>query len=94
MTAIKDLLYVRFEIEDLVRQTQFLTDFGFEVSREENRLLARGYDSAPYIYIAEKATANLIMRLSKSAIWTTSCSPTTFSRKRVMSSAGEWASTC
>ena len=55
MTAIKDLLYVRFEIEDLVRQTQFLTDFGFEVLREENRLLARGYDSAPYIYIAEQA---------------------------------------
>ena len=55
MPEIRDLTYVRFEIEDLDKQAQFLTDFGFEVSRKGDRLFARGYDSAPYIYIAEQA---------------------------------------
>ena len=55
MPEIRDLLYVRFEIEDLDKQAQFLTDFGFEVAREDNCLFARGYDSAPYIYVAEQA---------------------------------------
>ena len=40
MPEIRDLLYVRFEIEDLDKQAQFLTDFGFEVAREDNRLFA------------------------------------------------------
>ena len=34
MPEIRDLTYVRFEIEDLDKQAQFLTDFGFEVSRK------------------------------------------------------------
>ena len=55
MPEIRDLTYVRFEIEDLDKQAQFLTDFGFEVSRKGDRLFARGYDSAPYIYVAEQA---------------------------------------
>ena len=55
MPAIRDLLYVRFEIEDLDKQAQFLTDFGFQVTQEKDLLFARGYDSAPYIYVAEQA---------------------------------------
>ena len=55
MTDIRDLHHVRFEMEDLDKQAQFLTDFGFKVTREANRLLARGYDSSPYIYVAEQA---------------------------------------
>lgn len=55
MPSIRDLLYVRFEIEDLDKQAAFLRDFGFAVSEQGGCLFARGYDSAPYIYVAEQA---------------------------------------
>ena len=54
MPDIRDLLYVRFEILDLDKQAQFLTDFGFQVTREQDCLFARGYDAQPYAYIAEQ----------------------------------------
>lgn len=55
MPEIRDLTYVRFEIEDLHKQAQFLTDFGLEVTLQDDRLFARGYDSVPYIYLADQA---------------------------------------
>jgi hypothetical protein len=63
MTDIRDLHYVRFEMEDFDKQAQFLTDFGFKVTREANRLLARGYDSSPYIYVAEQANGPVARRV-------------------------------
>jgi catechol-2,3-dioxygenase len=54
MADIRDLLYVRFEIEDLDTQAQFLSDFGFQVTKTPAQLFARGYDPQPYAYIAEQ----------------------------------------
>jgi len=55
MSAIKDILYVRFKVSDLQKQRQFLEDFGFAVEEANGLLLARGTDANRYIYIAEQA---------------------------------------
>lgn len=55
MSAIKDILYVRFKVSDLEKQRQFLLDFGFAVEQVDGVLLARGTDASRYIYIAEQA---------------------------------------
>ncbi len=54
MKGIKDILYVRFAVEDFQKQRTFLEDFGFSVEEVDDRLIARGTDGAQYIYIAEK----------------------------------------
>ena len=51
--GIADILYVRFRVADLGRQRDFLTDFGLEVTEADGRVLARGTDPSPYVYIAE-----------------------------------------
>ena len=53
MSSIKDILYVKFKIPDLIKQGQFLQDFGFETRPGENLLMARGTDTSQYVYLAE-----------------------------------------
>ncbi|MFT5101795.1 MAG: hypothetical protein ACI9HY_003931, partial [Planctomycetaceae bacterium] len=55
MSAIRDILYVRFKVSDLQKQRQFLEDFGLAVEEANGMLLARGTDANRYIYIAEQA---------------------------------------
>ncbi len=56
MTAIKDVLYVRFCVTDLQAQQKFLDDFGFQTRIDAGLLMARGTDGSPYIYLAEEAS--------------------------------------
>ena len=53
MSSIKDILYVKFKVPDLIKQDQFLQDFGFETRPSENLLMARGTDTSQYVYLAE-----------------------------------------
>ncbi len=52
--GIADILYVRFQVEDLQSQAQFLRDFGFFVEQVDGLLLARGTDANRYCYVAEQ----------------------------------------
>jgi len=60
MTVITDLHHVRFRVEDLDKQQQFLEDFGMQVNREEDVLYARGTDATPYNYIAEQGAPEFL----------------------------------
>jgi len=54
MGGIRDILYVRFNVADLDKQETFLNDFGFLVTRDNQKLFARGTDGEDYVYYAEK----------------------------------------
>ena len=54
MPAIRDLLYVRFEIEDLDKQAQFLTDFGFQVTQEKIAFLLEATIARPTFMLPSK----------------------------------------
>ena len=54
MSGILDLLYVRFSIPDLDKQQTFLEEFGLQVSRQGDQLLARGTDPEHFVYSAEQ----------------------------------------
>ncbi|MEM9621196.1 MAG: VOC family protein [Pseudomonadota bacterium] len=58
--GIADVLYVRFQVEDLDKQQQFLDDFGFATERVDGYLLARGTDAERYCYIAEQGPAQFV----------------------------------
>lgn len=55
MSAIRDILYVRFNVTDLQKQRRFLEDFGFAVDEANGMLLARGPNASRYVYIAEQS---------------------------------------
>ena len=59
-SGIQDVLYVRFAVPDLDRQSQFLNDFGFEVRRDGNCLYARGTDPQHATYVAEEGEAQFL----------------------------------
>ncbi len=58
--GIADILYVRFQVEDLAKQQVFLEHFGFAVERVDGYLLARGTDANRYCYIAEEGPAKFL----------------------------------
>jgi len=54
MSRAVEPLYVRYQLTDLDRQADFLTDFGLAVTaRESSRLYMRGAGPAPFLYVAE-----------------------------------------
>lgn len=54
MSQATDVLYVRYQVTDLLRMEQFLRDFGLlpAVARDGRRLLMRGSGDAPFVYEA------------------------------------------
>ena len=49
------LCYLLWELPDLDRQSQFLTDFGFlEVEKSTESLIMRGYGDSPYLYVGRR----------------------------------------
>jgi len=54
-----DIQYVRFQVADLVRQAQFLEEFGFAVETLGNKIFARGTDAVPFSYVADLTQADL-----------------------------------
>ncbi len=54
MSGIVDIQYVRFSVEDLAKQKQFLHDFGFDTEIVGDTLLAKGTNGSPYAYVAER----------------------------------------
>lgn len=49
-----DLLYVHFAVPDLAKQSQFLNDFGLQVTQHAQTVYARGTDPSPFIYQADQ----------------------------------------
>ena len=61
MIKVHDIAYVRFAAPDLDAMQRFLEDFGLEVAvRTDERLYARGTDSAPYLHVTEKGEAGFL----------------------------------
>ena len=58
--GIADILYVRFRVPDLAQQARFLEDFGLQVEQDGPRLLARGTDPSPYVYVAEQGETGFL----------------------------------
>lgn len=54
MSGIIDILYVRFRVEDLDKEQQFLQDFGLATERSGDTLIGRGSDGHPYAYVATR----------------------------------------
>ncbi|MFJ2992852.1 VOC family protein [Pandoraea sp. NPDC087047] len=54
MVRVTDVLYVRYQVTDLIRMESFLRDFGMypAVPCDGQRLLMRGSGDAPYVYEA------------------------------------------
>ncbi|MCB1646229.1 MAG: hypothetical protein KDI36_12285, partial [Pseudomonadales bacterium] len=52
MSGIIDLRYVRFTVEDLEKQQQFLEDFGLTTTLRDGLLIGKGTDGYPYAYVA------------------------------------------
>ena len=50
---IEDIAFVRFRAPDLTQMTEFLEDFGLIVSRQGDRLFARGVGDAPFVHVTE-----------------------------------------
>ena len=67
MPAMKDILYVRFTVTDLAKQLQFLQNFGLHTEIKDGLLIARGSDSKPYIYLAQKAVRAEFVRVGLEA---------------------------
>jgi catechol 2,3-dioxygenase-like lactoylglutathione lyase family enzyme len=63
---IEDIAFVRFRAPDLVAMRSFLEDFGFVIApHEPDRLVARGFGSAPALHVTEPgepAFAGLALR--------------------------------
>lgn len=59
MSHAVDTLYVRYQLTDLGRQVDFLTDFGLvAAARDQDRIYMRGTGSAPFVYAAEKGSVD------------------------------------
>jgi len=59
MSHAVDTLYVRYQLTDLGRQVDFLTDFGLvAAARDHDRIYMRGTGSAPFVYAAEKGSVD------------------------------------
>jgi len=60
MGGIRDILYVRFSVAELDQQETFLKDFGLLVTRDGEKLFARGTDGEDYVYCAEKGAPKFL----------------------------------
>jgi catechol 2,3-dioxygenase-like lactoylglutathione lyase family enzyme len=55
MIKVHDIAYVRFGAPDLDAMEKFLLDFGLTiVSRDDDRIFARGTDPSPYVHVTER----------------------------------------
>ena len=56
---VADIIFVRFELQDLQPQREYLQHFGMLLAHEtENGIFFRGTGSAPYCYVATKGPKN------------------------------------
>ncbi len=59
LCKVNDLLFLRFELEDLEAQKEYLGHFGMQLAHEtEDTIYYRGTGIQPYCYVAHRGTSN------------------------------------
>lgn len=62
LCKVSDLLFLRFELEDLEAQKEYLGHFGMQLAHEtEDAIYYRGTGIQPYCYVAHRGASNLYL---------------------------------